>query len=169
MPVEVVLALGVKLIGLKPFLSGVTFVGVIVEFEAAPAVPAVADGVAAAAVPVPRKLATLLPKKFPIPLPIPPKVARISATGGLGRPDIPAGDKGEITRVGDPALAVGGGVSAAAFSLRKRSASSRSFSLVAILVRAPSNALKREEEPVANAEEPAAKALLRTSRVGAKD
>jgi hypothetical protein len=41
--------------------------------------------------------------------------------------------------------------------------------LPAILVRAPSNARKRDEEPVAKAEEPAAKALLRTSRVGASD
>jgi hypothetical protein len=94
LPVDVVLALGVKLIGLRPFLSGVAFtvdttgVGVVV---AAP-VPA----------PVPRKLATLLPKKLPIPLPIPPNVARISATGGLGNPEIPdVVEEGEVTRDGD--------------------------------------------------------------------
>jgi hypothetical protein len=54
-------------------------------------------------------------------------------------------------------------------AFRIRSASSRSFSFVAIPVRAPSKALKIDEEPEANADDPAAKALLRTSRVGARD
>lgn len=51
-------------------------------------------------------------------------------------------------------------------SFRFRSASSRSFILVAMSLRTPSKALKREVEPVAKAEEPAAKAEERTSRVG---
>jgi hypothetical protein len=107
--------------------------------------------VAAAGVFVPLKLATLLPKKLPIPLPIPPNVARISG-GGL------------VAVEGD---VIGG--SDASFSFRIRSASSLSFSLDAMLVRAPSKALKSEDEPVANADDPAANALLSTSRVGAKD
>jgi hypothetical protein len=103
LPVEVVLALGVRLIGLRPFLSGVTFVVIGVTTAGL----AVAGGVAAAApvaAPVPRKLATLLPKKLPIPLPIPPNVALISATGGLGSPDISPAEMGEITRVGEGGL-----------------------------------------------------------------
>jgi hypothetical protein len=107
--------------------------------------------VAAAGAFVPLKLATLLPKKLPIPLPIPPKVARISG-GGL------------VAVVGD---VIGG--SDANFSFRMRSASSLSFSFEAMLVRAPSKALKSEDEPVAKADEPAANALFNTSRVGARD
>lgn len=61
------------------------------------------------------------------------------------------------------------GGSDANFSFRIRSASSLSLSFEAILVRAPSKALKSEEEPVAKADDPAAKALFRTSRVGARD
>lgn len=98
------------------------------------------------------KLATLLPKKLPIPLPIPPNVARISA-GGLV-----AVLGGDMTWGSD-----------ASFSFRIRSVSSLSFNFDAIFVRAPSNALKRDEEPVANADDPAANALFRTSRVGARD
>ena len=78
LPVEAVVALGVKLIGLKPFFSGL-FSGVATTTGAAGVVVLFAAA-------APLKLATLLPKKLPIPLPIPPKVARISATGGLGRP-----------------------------------------------------------------------------------
>jgi hypothetical protein len=138
-----VCALGVKLIGLKPlFSTGVTTAGVVgVEFEVG----------AAAGVFVPLKLATLLPKKLPIPLPIPPNVARISG-GGL------------VAVAGDVI-----GDSDANFSFRIRSASSLSFNLDAMFVRAPSKALKSEDEPVAKADEPAANALLSTSRVGARD
>jgi hypothetical protein len=142
-PVEFVCALGVKLIGLNPlFSTGVTTAGVVgVELEV----------VAAAGVFVPLKLATRLPKKLPIPLPIPPNVALISG-GGL------------VAVEGD---VIGG--SDAAFSFRIRSASSLSLSFEAIFVRAPSKALKREEEPVAKADDPAANALFKTSRVGARD
>ena len=145
---EFVCALGVKLIGLNRLFSGVgPAAGVAVIGTA------VADaGVGAAA--VPRKFATLLPKKLPIPLPIPPNVARISA-GGLVAVAVIGGED------------IGG--SEASFSFRIRSASSLSLSFEAIFVRAPSNALKMDEEPVANADDPAAKALLRTSRVGARD
>ena len=136
-------ALGVKLIGLNPlFSTGVLTAGVVgvgLEIDAA------------AGAGLPLKLATLLPKKLPIPLPIPPNVARISG-GGL------------VAVAGD---AIGG--SDASFSFRIRSASSLSFSFEAIFVRAPSKALKSEDEPVANADDPAANALLSTSRVGAKD
>jgi hypothetical protein len=61
------------------------------------------------------------------------------------------------------------GGSDANFSFRIRSASSLSFSFEAMLVRAPSKALKSEDEPVAKADDPAANALLSTSRVGARD
>ena len=61
------------------------------------------------------------------------------------------------------------GGSDANFSFRMRSASSLSLSFDAIFERAPSKALKREDEPVAKADDPAAKALLSTSRVGARD
>jgi hypothetical protein len=143
LPVEFVCALGVKLIGLSPlFSTGVGTAGVVgVELEV----------VAAAGAFVPLKLATLLPKKLPIPLPIPPNVARISG-GGL------------VAVAGD---VIGG--SDANFSFRIRSASSLSFSFEAMLVRAPSKALKSEDEPVAKADEPAANALFNTSRVGARD
>jgi hypothetical protein len=87
-PVEVVTALGVKLIGRNPLFSGVEEV-----VEAGVEVGgAEAGGVAA----VPRKLATLLPKKLPIPLPIPPNVARISATWAVAV----AGD-GDVGFAGD--------------------------------------------------------------------
>jgi hypothetical protein len=149
LPVEFVCALGVRLIGLSPLFSAGVATGCVgaicVEVTGAEA-----EAVTGAAV-VPLKLATRLPKKLPIPLPIPPNVARISA-GGL-------------------VAVVGGGDigDSASFSFRIRSASSLSLSFEAIFVRAPSNALKIEDEPVANADEPAANALLRTSRVGAKD
>lgn len=71
-----VVALGVRLIGLNPLFSGVTTGGPLGD------------------APVPLILATLLPKKLPIPLPIPPSVDRISAKGGLVGPvptDGPAG------------------------------------------------------------------------------
>ena len=143
---EFVCALGVRLIGLNRLFSGVgPAAGVVVIGTAV-----VDAGVGAAA--VPRKFATLLPKKLPIPLPIPPNVARISA-GGL------------VAVIGGEDI----GGSEASFSFRIRSASSLSLSFEAIFVRAPSNALKMDEEPVANADDPAAKALLRTSRVGARD
>lgn len=147
-----VVALGVKLIGRNPLFSGVA--------TGTPSAPPLA--VAA----VPRKLATRLPKKLPIPLPIPPIVDRISASGGLVAPPPPP----PATAL--PPVAEGvdtAGEVAGCCSFRIRSASSRSFIRAAIFVRAPSNALKRDDEPVANAEEPAAKALLRTSRVGASD
>jgi hypothetical protein len=147
LPVEFVCALGVRLIGLSPlFSTGVATAGV-----GAIGVAAAGAGAGAGAAVVPLKLATRLPKKLPIPLPIPPNVARISA-GGLVAV-VGGGDTGD----------------SASFSFRIRSASSLSLSFEAMLVRAPSNALNIEDEPVANADDPAANALLRTSRVGASD
>ena len=152
---ELVLALGIRLIGLKPLFSGTTGAG------------------GAAPVPPPRILATLLPKKLPIPLPIPPSVERISAKGGLVGPVGAAEADVEVEEVevvtGELALPLADCGSLANFSLRILSASSRSFILVAILFRAPSKALNSDEDPVANADEPAANALLSTSRVGASD
>lgn len=157
-------ALGVKLIGLRPLFSGVTAGGPLGD------------------APVPLILATLLPKKLPIPLPIPPNVDRISAKGGLVGPLVGPEfvDCPPSPVTGVPVDVLGAGVmgdefdgtalgSFASFSLRMRSASSRSFILVAIPFLAPSNARKRDEEPVANADEPAANALFSTSRVGARD
>jgi hypothetical protein len=79
---------------------------------------------------------TLLPKKLPIPEPMPPRVARMSTgTGAAG-------------------CSVAGG-----FEARSRSAAaSRSLKRVLTSVRTPSKALNKLEDPVARAEEIASRA-----------
>jgi hypothetical protein len=149
------LALLLKLIALRPLgLSGI--LSALPDEAAPPAVPAPAPDPAPAVEPeLPLKLATLEPKKLPIPLPIPPTVAEILANWGL--PPFPFPFPLSIWEE----LADGEGEFAPA-ACRSLRAFSASCILVATSFRTPSNALKREDDPAAIADD-------RASRVGASD
>lgn len=146
------LALLLKLIGLRPLGLSRTF-SPLPDDAAPPPAPAAAPDPIPVEPEFPLKLATLEPKKLPIPLPIPPTVAEILANWGF--PPFPLSVWEELAD-GEGEF---GPAPAACRSLRAFSAS---CNLVATSFRTPSNALKREDDPAAIADDSA-------SRVGASD